>query len=291
MPGQTAYCPDFVTLMALESQEHDRFSSLTNDRNDNDRVYGGQLLAQVVAAAQRTVSEDRVATMVQLLYLAGAKPEDAIDYAVTRLQDGRRFSSRQITARQGNTTVTSAHVSFQIEGDQPCHEQPIDGGIGDPEASRPIIDFEEILTRRLGVAGYLSLQSHPYVECRFIDPLGDLLPEARGKQIRYWMRIGQKLPDAPQIHACAIAYLSDWWLNYTALAPLLKTVTYDDFYASSLNHTLWYHTPCRADEWMYCVADSPWANTSRGLSLARFYRRDGGLIASMAQEALQALRP
>lgn len=290
MPGNTAYCTDFASLMALERQETDRFRSLINDRNDNDRVYGGQLLAQVVGAAQHTVAADRVTTMVQLLYLAGARPEAPIDYAVTRLQDGRRFSSRQITARQGDTIVTSAHVSFQIAGDQACHEQPIDAGLPAPEAARPIVDFAEILTARLGLTGYLSLQSHPYVECRFVDALGDLLPDTRGKPIRYWMRIGQKLPDAPQLHSCAIAYLSDWWLNYTAIAPLLAGATYDDFYASSLNHSLWFHAPCRADEWMYCVAESPWANTSRGLSAARLYGRDGRLVASMAQEALQALR-
>lgn len=290
MPAETAYCPDFATLMALEPQEADRFRSLTNDRNDNDRVYGGQLLAQVVAAAQLTVPTDRAATIVQLLYLAGARPEAPIDYAVNRLQDGRRFSSRQITARQGETTVTSAHVSFQIDGDRPCHEVPIDEPVGTPETARPVSEFAELLTARLGLAGYLSLQSHPYVECRFIDARGDLLPDGRGKPIRYWMRVGRRLPDAPQIHRCAIAYLSDWWLNYTAIAPLLTTATYDDFYASSLNHSLWFHAPCRADEWMYCVAESPWANTSRGLSFARLYSRDGRLAASMAQEALQALR-
>lgn len=290
MPGDTAYCPDFTSLMALESGEVDHFRSLINDRNDNDRVYGGQLLAQVLAAAQRTVTAERAATVIQLLYLAGARPEAPIDYQVTRLQDGRRFSSRQIGACQGATMVTSAHVSFQVQGDQPRHEQPMDGGIGSPETARPIVEFADILTARLGLTGYLSLQSHPYVECRFVDALGDLLPEGRGRPIRYWIRIGQKLPDSSQIHACAIAYLSDWWLNYTAIAPLLATATYDDFYASSLNHSLWFHAECRADEWMYCVAESPWANTSRGLSAARLYARDGRLVASMAQEALQALR-
>lgn len=290
MPADTAYCPDFVTLARLEPAGMDVFRSVINDRNDNDRVYGGQLLAQVTAAAQNTVATDRATTLVQLLYLAGARPELPIDYTVTRLQDGRRFSSRQITARQGETIVTSAHVSFQVEGDQPCHEAPIDMPLVAAADARPIVDFEDILTARLGRAGYLSLQAHPYVECRFVDALGDLLPDGRGRPIRYWMRIGQKLPDATGIHRAAIAYLSDWWLNYTAIAPLLTGARYDDFYASSLNHSLWFHAPCRADDWLYCVAESPWANTARGLSLARLYSADGRLVASMAQEALQARR-
>jgi acyl-CoA thioesterase-2 len=292
MPGETVYCPSFATLMDLADLGGQTFRSINNDRNDNGRVYGGQLLAQALGAAQRTVAGDRCATVLQLVFLSGARPETPIDYTVTALQDGRRFSSRQVTARQGSTTIISAHVSFQAPRagtNTHGHQRQHGADWGRPETSRAISEAGPGIRERLGLGGYASLQSHPYIECRFVDPTVDALPAGPGQPMRFWMRIAQPLPKMPGADACAVAYLSDWWLNYTSIAPYLGLSTYDGFYVASLNHSLWFHAPCRADEWMYCVTDSPWADSMRGLSFGRLYGRDGTLVATMAQESLQTL--
>ena len=59
---------------------------------------------------------------------------------------------------------------------------------------------------------------------------------------------------------------------------------------ASLDHSMWFHAPFKADEWMLCEFESPAASGARALSFGRLYRQDGALAVTCAQEGLVRLR-
>jgi len=279
---------DVATLLRLESCGGGNFRSPLNERNLNDRVYGGQVLGQLVWAAMSTVEPQRRPTMMQMVFLQGARFDDPIDYAVTALQDGKRFSSRQVLGSQHGRRVAQAHVSFQVPSTAPGHQCGPRGPVPSPEGLAGPRELHASLRTRLDLTGYGAAAGASPIDTRFLDAEQELFPSAPGTPLRFWLRIAQPLPagDA-RLHAAALAYLSDWWLNYTSLAPYVSQGGPPTYYVASLNHSIWFHAPCRADEWLLCIAQSSWAGAGRGLSTAQIYAEDGRLVASTAQESLQ----
>ena len=113
--------------------------------------------------------------------------------------------------------------------------------------------------------------------------LGKKIP---GGHFNIWIRTTGKLPDLPAIHQCVLAYASDMMLLDTALAPHGRTLFEKEFMAASLDHALWLHRPFRADDWLLYAQDSPNLHGSRGYARGLIFKRDGTLVASVAQEGL-----
>lgn len=279
-----------IQLITLTASGRDRFLSPHNERNHNNRVFGGQLIAQAIAAAMSTVDAERTPTALQLVFLAGARCDEAISYEVTRLQDGKRFATRHIHASQGTLGVIDAHMTFQTGVTGLRHQVAAERSPG-PELALPLLDAPAPVIERLHAIGYVGLSSHPFIDCRFVAPETELLPSHSGSSLRYWLRVKQALGDEALTHAAALGYLSDWWINYVSIAYTVSTSSVgDNYYVASLNHAIWFHAPFRADKWLQCITSSPWANSARGLAFAHFHRQDGTLVATIAQEALQTLR-
>jgi acyl-CoA thioesterase-2 len=116
---------------------------------------------------------------------------------------------------------------------------------------------------------------------------GKKYPDSR---FNIWIRATGRLPDDPAIHQCALAYSSDYALLDTALAPHGRTLFESDFMGASLDHALWLHRPFRADDWLLYAQDSPNLHGSRGFARGLIFKRDGTLVASVAQEGLVRLR-
>jgi len=113
--------------------------------------------------------------------------------------------------------------------------------------------------------------------------------ETRAAKQSVWIRIGGPLPDDPAIHTAALAYLSDMTLLDTALVAHGYAIFDGRHQVASLDHALWLHRPCRADDWLLYAQDSPSAGGARALTRGALFRRDGALVASVAQEGL--IRP
>ena len=89
---------------------------------------------------------------------------------------------------------------------------------------------------------------------------------------------------------CVLAYASDMSLLDTALVPHGRSLFEKDFMGASLDHALWLHRPFRADDWLLYAQESPTMIGSRGFARGLIYRRDGVLVASVAQEGLVRIR-
>jgi acyl-CoA thioesterase-2 len=287
---------DIAELLALASPQPRRFRSRVGEINEHGRVYGGQLLGQALVAAAGTVPADRPATAMQFMFLAGALPDQPIDYEVARLQDGKRFSARHVRGSQsGGRIVCDANVSFAAAINSPEHMAPAasDSGLDrDPEKLPGLADIADpgvtVLERTLGY----MFRSHAAIDFRapFVDDL--LRPDPDQPRVRFWIKMRRRLPDEASLHAAAFAYLSDYWINFVACIPHVQAMTETgaQLYVASLNHAIWLHRPLRADEWLLFDCRNPIGAFGRGLSIARVFNLAGDLVASATQECLLAPR-
>jgi acyl-CoA thioesterase-2 len=277
-------------LLALEDLGSGRWSSRLGDANRNGRSYGGQLLGQAMRAALMDVPAGRAPTMMQFLFLQGAMPREPVEFRVTVLQEGKRFSSRHVRAAQGNgRTVLDAQVTCASPMDAPDHAAPSTSPAGErPEALATLDEVDPALIRKITLLGGYSQDRKPSIEFRIPDPSAQLSSTRMDGRFRFWMRATCPLPDDARIQAAAFAYLSDWWLNFSALGLHLRTLGDRRLYISSLNHALWLHRPFRADQWMHVQSTSPCASAGRGLAIGAVHDIEGRSLATMTQECLMA---
>ena len=278
---------DIQALLSLDRRGQGRFRSRLGDANLNGRAYGGQTLGQALAAAGADVGSDRPATMMQALFLQGVDPFRPVDYEVTTLQQGKRFTSRHVRATQGDRAVLDAQTSFAAANAAPEHAA-VSLALGEDPRSLPdlaaLAPWQPLLQH---LSGYAS-QTKLAIDFRLPYPERQLAPGGEPR-VRYWMRARQALPPEGRLHAAAFAYLSDWWLNFAALCLHIHGLPAEArFYVSSLNHAIWIHRPLVADQWLHVSAHSPCTQGGRGLAIAQVHDEAGHLVASATQEMLIA---
>lgn len=277
-------------VLELQNVGGGRWRSRLGDANLNGRSYGGQLLGQAMTAALMDVPAGRETSMMQFLFLQGAMPDEAIDFQVAVLQEGKRFSSRHVRAMQGNgRTVLDAQVTCASPLASPEHAATSAAPLGErPESLAPFSDIDPELLRDIRLLGGYSQDHKPSIDFRIPDAERQLSSMHLGGRFRFWMRAAQSLPDDSRLHSAAFAYMSDWWLNFAALGMHLRDLEGRQLYISSLNHAIWLHRPFRADQWMHVDCTSPCAAAGRGLSIGALHDLQGRRLASMTQECLMA---
>lgn len=280
-------------LLQLKQQETGGFRARHNQHNFMGSVFGGQVLCQALAAAQRTVA-DWPAHTCSGIFLRGGRVEQPIDYHVDVVRDGRRFAARRVLAMQAGKPIFDMLCSFHDAEDGPEHEQKLAEQVPQPEDLLNLQEFCAANIDRFPVAR-LPVYGAPFpVELRLND--AELAFFGRPEQARrsFWLRMpsAETIEDAAA-HQCLLAFMSDYWFAGVAGAPHRSaaagpspTVT-----IASLNHSLWFHAQVRADEWHLFVTESPWAGKGRGLARGLIYSRTGRLVASAAQEVVLNTRP
>lgn len=283
---------DFASLMALDAVGPGTFRTRCGDANAHGRAFGGQILGQALMAAALTAPSGRTCTAMQFLFLQGTVWDEALDLAVTPLQDGKRFASRHVSGVQrGDRRVLDAQVSFAVPIDAPAHAAPPSVALEDPETLPPAAELPAAWSAEVRRALGYEIGVKPLLDFRIAAPPPYLRLELPEPRLRFWVRTRQRLPDDPALHAAVFAYLSDWWLNYPATGGHQREAhERGGLYVASLNHGLWLHRPLRVDEWLHFDSVSPAAANGRGLSVARVHDRQGQLVASATQECLMAPR-
>ncbi len=274
-----------VKLLDLESIEVNIFRGLSPDE-DRQRVFGGQVAAQALMAAGRTVETGNVHSL-HSYFLRPGDPSVPILYEVDRIRDGRSFTTRRVVAIQHGQAIFNLHASFQVPEDGALEHQVKMPDVPDP-SSLPTL-WERLEPYRDALAEWFA-RPHP-IDQRHIGELPWMHHEGKEPLQRLWIRADGELPDNPLLHACVAAYASDMSLFDTMLAP--HDVRWDDadFMGASLDHCMWFHRPFRADRWLLYDMDSPSAYGSRGIARGFLFTDDGRLAVSMVQEGLMRLVP
>jgi acyl-CoA thioesterase-2 len=247
------------------------------------RVFGGQVLAQSLIAAQRTIEEDRSVHSMHGYFLRPGDAAQPITFSVDRIHDGRSFSTRRTQAYQNGVPILSMICSFQDDDEGLEHQTAMPTDIPEPESLPSAA--ESLAGIDHPVANFWATQRA--FDLRHIP--SPIYFSVEGEHVAHqaiWVKAIGTLPDDPALHRAALAYVSD----YTILEPIMRAhgvswVT-PGLKAASLDHAMWWHRFGRVDEWMLYVQESPNARGGRGLSLGRIYSRDGVLLASVAQEGM-----
>jgi acyl-CoA thioesterase-2 len=277
---------DLLDLLELETLELNLFRGVSPDE-DRQRIFGGQVAAQALVAAGRTVDDGRHVHSLHAYFLRPGDPNIPVIYEVDRIRDGKSFTTRRVVAIQHGRAIFNLAVSFQIVEEGPDHTMEM------PDVPAP----DDLPTYRERLEPYLSRLGESMVEWlgreRPIDsrPVEDphwLEPSPRPPTQNIWIKANGKLPDAPLVHACVVAYASDLTLLDTATLP--HALGYDGrVMMASLDHAMWFHRLFRADEWLLYHQESPSASGARGVALGHMFRADGKVAVTVIQEGL--MRP
>lgn len=280
--------PDLVSLLDLEPIEHNIYRGQNRDIGTG-RIYGGQVLAQALVAAQRTVDEGRHVHSMHGYFILEGDLDLPVVYFVDRLRDGGSFSTRRVTAIQHGRAIFNLSASFHDPEPGLDHQSEMPA-VPSPEALTPEVELLRAQADRIPLEiRAIATQDRP-LDIRLIDEPDPFDTTPGSPSRRLWIRAVERLADDPLHHQAVLAYASDYGLLVTSLRPHGMTYRDPRMMVASLDHSIWFHRPFRADEWLLYVVDSPSAGQGRGFTRGSYFSEDGTLIASTAQEGLIRVR-
>ncbi|MCZ2860543.1 acyl-CoA thioesterase [Blastococcus sp. VKM Ac-2987] len=250
--------PSVLDVLALEELDRDLYRS-TLLFTDPFPLYGGQVAAQALLAAGRTVAADRLPHSLHGYFLRSGDAARPTIFRVDRDRDGGSFSARRVVAIQGGEVIFSMSSSFAVPGpgpDQQVQETPT------VEVPGTLPSFD--LPRLFSMAARRPAQPFPSAH----------LPT------RFWARATVALPDDPLVHACVLAYLSDIGTGLSAL-PEDEAAP-----GPSLDHAVWFHRHARLDDWVLMDMVPRTVSGGRGWYTGSITTPGGVLAASFTQETL-----
>lgn len=247
------------------------------------RTFGGQLLAQSLVAASRTVTQDLAASALSMHFINGGDPAGDIEFRVQRLRDERRFVNRRVDAIQDGKLIATALLAYLSGG--PGLEHSVEApAVAEPETLPRLIEllsgYEDV------VPGFVNAP-HP-IEWRYANDPAWVM-RSKGERLthnRVWVKADGVLPDDPVLHTAFLLYSSDTTVLDSIITTHGLSWGFDRIFAATVNHSVWFHRPARFDEWVLYSTTSPVAADSQGLGTGHFFDRSGQLLATVAQEGV-----
>ena len=274
-----------VKLLNVKDAGADQFTG-RRKRGGIGRVFGGQVIAQALAAAERTVDEGRLAHSFHSYFLRAGSEDHEIDFAVSRDFDGGSFSNRRVVASQQGRPILNFTASFQKFEEGLSHQDCPMPAVAGPDELPPEAELRrEFAERAEPSQRHLFLQPRP-IELRAVEGRHWINEGPAAPVSHSWFRAVAPLPDDPRIHRAILAYSSDMQLLGTCILPHGLSWSRGEVVSASLDHTVWFHDDFRADEWLLYATDSPWSGRGRGFNRGRIFTQDGRLVASVAQEGM-----
>ncbi len=259
-----------------------------NERAQRERLFGGQVAAQALAAAGRTVT-GRVAHSLHAYFLRPGDPRVPVLYTVDRIRDGQSFTTRRVVAIQRGQAIFNMSVSFQVIESGYQHQQLEMPSAPEPESLPSWGERAEQAKHLLPKDSFTWVRDDRPIDLRHVEAPTFLGGAARRGGNLVWFRATSALPDDPFLHQCVVAYASDMSLLDTVVLPHGRSGPLGPVMMASLDHAIWFHHAMRADEWLLYQQDSPAAAGARGFARGSIFTRKGLLAASVAQEGL--MRP
>ncbi|WP_235296355.1 acyl-CoA thioesterase [Portibacter marinus] len=270
-------------LLSLEQIEVNIFRG-QNFRSPWKRVFGGQVLAQSIHAAYRTVPEDRFLHSMHAYFILAGDIDMPIVYEVDVVRDGGSFTTRRVVAIQKGRPIFIMAASFQLEQDGVNHQ------IEMPEVKGPenlISDHEIIESIKDEFPKIYAAYNHDRpIEFRPVENFGPLLQQNGEPYQHIWFRAKGEVSGGLSRHHEVLAYASDYNLLTTATLPHRVKLNTNKSFLASLDHGMWIHRKFDISKWHLYALDSPSASNSRGFTRGNIFNTEGKLVASVVQEGL-----
>ncbi|WP_127783198.1 acyl-CoA thioesterase II [Rhodococcus sp. X156] len=265
--------PPIDEVLKVDQLAEDVFQGKSFDTS-MQRTFGGQVAAQSLVAAVRTVREDVRVHSLHGYFLRPGDPDAPTELHVDRVRDGRSFLTRRVTAIQHDKAIFSMSASFHAHDDGPEHQDDM-----------PRVPGPDNLSALGGVNEAINdwfRQEWPDWDIRIVPAVDMSTSRGLAAQQRVWIRYRHELPPDPVFHVCVLAYMSDMTLLGSARVPHPDAHTQ----GASLDHALWFLRPFRADEWLLYDQTSPSAGFGRALTQGRIFDQGGNMVAAVVQEGL-----
>ena len=253
------------------------------------RVFGGQVIAQALQAAQRSTDLPKVAHSLHAYFMRPGDEDLPIVFRVVRDFEGRSFATRRVIAMQRGKPILNMAASFQVP-EEGLHHQDAMPDVPAPDELKSERQIREEMADEIPERFRPFLLRPRPIEIRPVHARSWFRPERREPRQQSWFRLAAPIGDDPATHRAILAYASDFALLGTATLPHGVNWMTHNLQTASLDHAVWLHEPFRADDWLLYDCDSPWAGHARGFNRGRVFSRDGRLVASTAQEGLMRLR-
>ena len=276
---------ELCDLLDLEEIDLNIFRG-QNERGQLHRLFGGQVLAQALVAAGRTV-EDVMPHSLHGYFLRPGDPKLPVLYTVDRIRDGRSFTTRRVVGIQHGRAIFNMAASFHTPEAGYEHQVPMPPA-PDPESLPTWMEQLRAHADRVPDLKMREKRGEPPIDFRFVNLPTYLGGDPGEDPNLIWLRAhGTVDAEDPLLHQCLLTYATDMSLIDTIVRHHAKrdraaTIAM----AASLDHAVWFHRPIRADQWILYAQDSPSASAGRGFARGSLFTQDGTLIASVAQEGL-----
>jgi acyl-CoA thioesterase-2 len=282
-----------IELLALRRVDEDLFRGAPSGMFTH-RIYGGDVAAQTLMAAAATVAPNRPPHSIHVHFLRAGDPLEAVDYEVERVRESRTLSTRLVRASQGGRTLALGTASFHVVRSGPQHQvDPVPAP--DPHTLTGRAEQMARLEKEWPDDGtrppQLVTVDWP-IDVRFVDRAPHEVDGPAEPSNRLWLRAIDALPGEPAVHAAVLTFATDMPMWEPGMFPhpvkWTDAVSGRAWFSSSLDHTLFFHQPFRADEWLLMTQLNPVAAGSRAMGEAKIYTRDGRLVASIVQESVMS---
>ena len=259
---------ELLDLLDLESIEHNLFRGY-HPATRRKRLFGGQIIAQSLIAAARTVENEHLPHSLHAYFLRPGDWRTPVVFEVDRIRDGKSFTTRRVVVIQNGEAIFNMDISFHRREsglnhqfpEAPNYRAPDEHAIAEGLKQRPFLSFRE--------AHKSKLQQIPQ------DP-----------EQHVWIKANGIAPDDPLLNMALLAYQSDEALLGTARLPHRGHYDHERMQVASLDHSIWFHHDINVNEWLLYALDSPSSSHARGYTRGEIYTREGVLVASCMQEGL-----
>ena len=277
---------ELISLLDLERIEVNLFRGHSPD-DGMKRVFGGQVIAQALVAAYRTV-ENRVCHSLHAYFIRPGDPTVPILYEVDRARDGKSFTTRRVVAIQHGEQILNLAASFQVTETGFTHQSPM------PDVKKPAELKSEDELRAMAKdhipKEFQKQFARPRpIELKPVDPRAMISPMKTEPIKQMWLRARGKVGNDVALQQCLLAYASDMGILDTATKPHGVNWFTGGVQMASLDHAMWFHEPFNIEEWLLYAMDSPSASGARGFNRGEIFTEAGKLVASVVQEGL--IRP
>lgn len=276
--------PELLDILRLNPQGENNFTG-KNLFIGSPNVYGGQVLAQSIVAAYKTIDDDKVLHSIHSYFINPGDNDKDISFRVEVIKDGRSFNTRRVVASQEGREIFILFASYhRIETG--IEHQDIMPNVARPESLTSFSDlFAEFAAKFNIQPRGIFAPNGPFTfyPVEHYDPFK---PRVRPAINHTWFKTNGQLPDDKRLHLTTLAYASDFNLLITALFPHGLSFFTTPMQIASLDHAMWFHRPAKTDDWLLYVVNSSNANYGRAFCTGKIYNKEGLLVASTAQEGL-----
>ena len=262
---------ELIQLLDLETIEHNLFRG-HHPPARKKQLFGGQIIAQSLIAAARTVADDYLPHSLHAYFLKPGDWKVPAVFEVDRIRDGRSFCTRRVVVIQQGAAIFNMDVSFHKREkgvthqlrDPPAYSAPDEQVMVDGLKQRPFLSFTENYKAKL-----------------------ERVPQTPEQHV--WFKANGHAPDSLLLNMALLAYQSDEALLGTARLPHRGSYAHENMQVASLDHSIWFHHPLSVGDWLLYSLDSPSSGNARGYTRGEIYTSNGVLVASCMQEGLMRM--